>query len=131
VRRLEGGVTKKSKLEGWRRKVAATKTRATWLGPGIAVFREGQGANAVAGGGEDGVGDGGERWRKRGLAQTGRGIVSLQVVDFDRCRRLIYTHRFVFVEITLFCAAAIDGDFASHEIAESFGGPRPASDFRR
>src|SRR5882672_1110223 len=96
------------------------KTRAEWLGPGVAAFGKGQGTNAVAGGGEDGVGDGGERWRKRRLAQTGGRIVSLQVMDFDGCRRLIYTHRFVFVEIALFGAAAVDGDFASHEIAESF-----------
>ena len=84
------------------------------------MFGKGQRADAVAGGGEDGVGDGGERRRKSGFAEAGGRIVRFQVVDFDGGWRVIDAHGFVFVEVALSCAAAIDGDFLRHQLRQSF-----------
>src|SRR5215813_3882717 len=55
------------------------------LGPGVAVFGKGQGADALTVGSEDGVGYGAQNRRQRGFAKAGGRIVRFEIVngDFD------------------------------------------------
>src|SRR3979409_1269771 len=81
------------------------KPAGCWMNFGLApresVFGEGEGADAVAGDGEDGVAD---RWENRGqggFAEAGGRIVCFQEMDFDFAGNLIHSNGRVFVEIAL------------------------------
>ena len=84
------------------------------------MFGKRQGADAFAGGGENGVADGRENGRKRGLAEAGGGIISLEEMDFDFGGHLIHAERRIFMEIALHGAARVDGDFVRHNGAQTF-----------
>src|SRR5712664_3107918 len=96
------------------------KIRRHALGPGEAVFGEREGADALAGDGEDGVADGGENGRESGFAEAGGGVVGLQEMDFDFRGDLVHADRGIFVEVALDGAAAVDGDLVGHDVAQAF-----------
>src|SRR5271166_5641180 len=78
---------------------------------------DGQSADALARGGEDGVAKGwNDGWKSR-LAETGRLMVGRDKMHVDR-RRLIHAQRFHGVEIRLHDAAAIDRDRLAERGAE-------------
>ena len=79
------------------------------------MFGEGEGADAGAGGGEDGVADGGENRRKGGFAEASGGIIGFEEMDFDFGGDLVYSNGRVFVEVALDGAAGVDGDFVVHD----------------
>ena len=79
------------------------------------MFREREGADALAVDGEDGVAYGRENRRQGWFAEAGGWIVGLQEMDFDFGGGLIHANRWVFVEIALDGAAGVDGDFVVHD----------------
>src|SRR5229473_5134576 len=90
------------------------------LGPSEAVFGEREGADAFARDSKNGVADGGKNRREGGFAEAGGRIVGLQEMDFDFGRHLVHADRGIFVEVALDGAAAVDGDFVGHDVAQAF-----------
>jgi len=84
------------------------------------VFRKGQGADAVAVGGEDGVCDGAENRWKRGFAEAGGRVFRFEIVDGNFGGRLRDSNGLIFVEIALHSPAAVNRDFLGHQLAERF-----------
>jgi hypothetical protein len=61
-----------------------------------------------------------QHWRKSWLAQSSRRVIGLQEMHVDIRRSLREAHRRIFVEITLNGATALDGDFVSYHVTQSF-----------
>src|SRR5216684_1587856 len=87
---------------------ARAKNKITGLsGQLFAVNR--QAAQALAGGGKDGVADRGSNDRYSGLTDAGRGLSAGHEVNFD-WRSFVHANHFIVVEIGLHDAPALDGD---------------------
>ena len=85
------------------------------LGPGVAVFGEREGADALAVDGENGVADSWENRGQGGFAEAGRRIIGFQEMNFDFSGDLIHSNGRIFVEIALDGAARVDRDFVGHD----------------
>src|SRR5712672_3968474 len=90
------------------------------LGPRIALLGQGKRANAFAGQREESIANGGQHGRQSRFAQSGRRIVGLQEMNFDFRRSLRQAHWRILMEIALYRAAALDGDFIAHQVTEPF-----------
>jgi len=92
---------------GWRRSERANSGSATKRN-----LTDGQAADSLAGGGENGVDYGGRGGRDSGFADPAGPFVVLDDVNFDDGRSFVHSENFVVAEIGLVNAAVRNGDFA-------------------
>src|SRR2546430_1660794 len=90
------------------------------LGPGEAVSRERQRADALARHGKDRVAHRRKNRRESGFAEAGGGVVCFEEMNFDFGRHLVHADRGILVEIALDGAASVNGDFVGHDGAQPF-----------
>src|SRR5580693_597528 len=90
------------------------------LSPAVTLLRERQRTNAFASNAENRIANRWQyRWERR-FSEASRWIVGDQKMNVDFRRHLIHAHRRILVEIALHGAAALDGDFVAHQMAEPF-----------
>src|SRR6266404_4724012 len=88
------------------------------LGPRIALLGQGQRANAFAGQYEESIANGGQHGRQSRFAQARWRIIGLEEMNLDFRRSLRQAHWRILMEIALYRAAALDGDFVAHQVTQ-------------
>src|SRR5579862_448458 len=93
--------------------------REKTLGPLIPLLRKRQRSNALTSDAENGAAYRRQNRRQRRLAKPRRWIFRRQEMNVDFRRHLIHAQRRVLVEIALHGAAAFNGDFVAHQMAQA------------